>query len=270
MTITRLLVLWLAVQSGTPAPRHAWVLDYHGRSTNDLDWDRLRPLVNTRVPAKLSALLFRALGGPPEPVIVKDNRYVSMAACVPHGCPTKGFFWFDVRTGVGLGAVASTWSFEPHSLRIGSNGILSTRIPTAAREALIDWLTENEVTPERVEFVARNGEVSPLDASNFQPRPRRTPPVGGPSFDCAQTFGPVQRAICGDRDLSALDLKLFQLVEKIRRGHSTLDARNQLLELQSAWITRRDSECAAVPTVKSCLEAKYSEQWDRLMNWLPQ
>jgi len=156
----------------------------------------MRPLVNTRVPAKLSYELLHALGGPPDPVLVKDHRYVSVSACVAHACGVKGFFWIDVKTGVGLGAVALTTfdHLEADSLRLGSNGLSPTRIPAAARDALIDWLSEKELTPEHVDFIGSQGESLSLDASAFKPHVRYEP-AGGPSFDCARASGVVARNV---------------------------------------------------------------------------
>jgi len=48
--------------------------------------------------------VLEGLGGPLDPVIVIDHRYVSASACVAHACMVKAFFWIDTRTGIGLGA----------------------------------------------------------------------------------------------------------------------------------------------------------------------
>ncbi len=162
-----LCVVMQAAAQGVPAAD--WLLQYTGGSTNEVALDRrMGPLVNTRVPAKLSTRLREALGGPPDPVIVTDDRYVTISACVAHACPIKGFFWIDTTTGVGLGAVAQNWQFlGPHSLQFGSNGIAAARVPAVARQALIEWLAKNDLHPEKVEFVGRQGVWETLDATMF-------------------------------------------------------------------------------------------------------
>jgi hypothetical protein len=160
-----LMMLWFALQSGTAVTSGpAWTLTYDGRSTNDIILDhRMRSLIDTRVPAKLSAELVQALGGPPGPVVVKDQRYVTMSACVAHACPAKGFFWMDTRTGIGLGAVALTWThLGADSLRLGSNGMSAWHLQPDAKAALLTWLSEQSINPDVVEFVDVRGATSKI------------------------------------------------------------------------------------------------------------
>ena len=158
-------MLWLALQgSAGLVLGTAWTLTYEGRTTNDIVWDqRMRSLINTRVPAKLSAELLNALFGPPDPVVVKGQRYVSMSACVAHACGTKGFFWIDTTTGVGLGAVAQSWTYlESDSLRLGSNGMTARRLPPEAKAALLSWLSAQDIHPRTIEFVDVHGATSEI------------------------------------------------------------------------------------------------------------
>jgi len=242
-----------------------WILSYEGKSTNRFIWDkRTRNLVETRLPAGLSDDVLAALGGPPEPVFVSGHRYVSVAACVPHDCDDKGFFWIDTKTGIGLGA-----HYAPEALLLGSNGLSAEQIPAPARQALIDWLTENALKPESVAFVGNTGARTALDPSGFQARASYQPPAGGPSFDCARASSQIDKAICGDAELAALDLKLAQLFKEIRQGHDTVGARSQLVELQRTWLHGRNADCAHAPDLAACLKTSYRAQHERLMNWIP-
>ena len=160
------------------APSTAWVLDYDGRSTNEIIWDkRIDRLIHTRVPADLSTSVLEALSGPPDPVVVAEHRYVSMSACAAHACLTKGFFWIDTQSGIGLGAVAEVWSFQPHMLRLGSNALSGRQFPAPAIGALTDWMSGQRIRPAVVEFVGRDGKVVPLDPANF-PVPHKQPGSG--------------------------------------------------------------------------------------------
>jgi len=269
------VLLWIALQTAaadTSGP--AWMLAYEGRSTNQLVWDhRVKHLIDTRIPARLSAQLLEAVYGPPDPVLVSNHRYVTISACVAHFCPMKGFFWIDTATGIGLGAVAQQherWGdLDPDSLQLGSNGMSARRIPAAARRALIDWLTENDVQPGQVQFIGNRGDWQTLDASAFRPRAKYRPAAGGPGFDCADATGVIQQTICGDPTLSAEDLAMFKQVERSRSSYDTTTARAELLEMQEAWRRQRDVECAVAADVKVCLESQYREQSQRLRNWMP-
>jgi hypothetical protein len=45
----------------------SWLLEYGGKSSNQLMWDkRVKALIDSRVPAKLTGNLTLALGGPPD------------------------------------------------------------------------------------------------------------------------------------------------------------------------------------------------------------
>jgi uncharacterized protein YecT (DUF1311 family) len=252
-------------QAAPAASPPDWVLSYEGKSSNSFIWDkRSQALVRTRVPAKLSDRLLSALGGPPDPVFVLARRYVSVSACRPHSCDEKGFFWIDSKTGTGLGAY-----FTPDSLLLGSNGMSSDGLPGPARQALANWLKENDLRPKVVEFVGQGGNVTTLEAALFSPPPAFQPPAGGPSFDCAKAATPSEKAICADARLAKLDLDLAQLVTGLRHGHDTVGARNQLLDLQRSWLKGRDAQCRRAADISACLKEQYRAQHDRLMNWIP-
>ncbi len=255
----------LAARSFAASPT-AWALSYEGKSTNQFVWDkRVLSLVRTRLPAKLSDAVMAGLGGPPDPVFVSSQRYVSVSACVPHNCTDKGFFWLDTATGIGLGAAFGYGD----KLTLGSNGMPAAGIPQQARAALAAWIDEHGLKPAAVEFIDHAGAMSALPLAAFQPRARFEPPPGGPSFDCGGRLDAVEKAICGDAALKELDLELGQTFERMRLGQSTAGARQQLVDLQRTWLKNRNAHCASVPAKNDCLKAEYITQQDRLMNWVP-
>lgn len=242
-----------------------WVLSYEGKSSNRFIWDkRTAALVRSRVPSRLSQQLLGALGGPPDPVIVAERRFASASACRPHSCTEKGFFWIDSKTGIGLGAY-----FTPDSLLLGSNGLSYDRLPAPARQALADWLKENDLRPQVVEFVGQSGRVTALQAERFSPPPRYQPPIDGPSFDCAKAATPIEKTICGDAGLAKRDLDLAKLVTEMRHGYDTVGAQQQLRELQRRWLRGRDAQCHAVADLVACLNEQYRAQYEHLRNWIP-
>ncbi len=249
-----------------------WVLAYSGRSENELMSDqRTERMIAQRVPATLSKDVIRGLSGPPDPVYVVDSRFVSMSACQARNCGDKGFFWIDTQTGVGLGALLIA-GYRPEDrsvLRLASNGMRPDRIPAAARNALIDWLSELEVRPDLVEFSGSSGETTELNPLEFKLWEKYVPAAGGPSFDCRNATSVVARVICQSPRLSKADLDLFRYADGIRRGSSYLPAREELAALQDDWIRRRDSECAAASDIDACVSSLSRAQHDTLSHWVP-
>jgi uncharacterized protein YecT (DUF1311 family) len=221
-------------------------------------------LIRAQVPSTLSGDLLDALGGPPDPVFVVDRRYVNVSACVPHYCPDKGFFWTDTKSGVGFGAYFSTGV-----LRLGSVGLYPNQLPDAASRALVDWLSEYELVPERIEFVSGSGKSQVLPLSQFVARKKYQPPATGPSFDCAKASTSIEREICSTPSLAAQDLELSELVQRIRQGHDTVGARRQLLDLQREWLKTRNAACNDMADMSGCLSKQYRSQHHRLSNWIP-
>jgi uncharacterized protein YecT (DUF1311 family) len=252
-------------QSDTETTSANWLLRYEGKSTNAFVWDkRATALVNTRVPPTLSRDVLNALGGPPDPVVVVDGRYVSVSACRPHSCTEKGFLWVDTKTGTGLGAYHSSGT-----LRLGSNGIAADRIPVQARQALISWLSEQDLQTESAEFIGRSGERTKLQAKDFGAQEKFHAPSTGPAFDCRLAASDIEKTICADETLSAQDLALSELYNRIRLGSGTTIAQGQVRTLQRNWLKNRDRECAHASNVAACLKDQYTAQYDRLNHWVP-
>jgi uncharacterized protein YecT (DUF1311 family) len=261
-----LLATGLPARPAWANPSPDWVLSYEGKSTNQFVWDkRTAPLVRTRVPSRLSDQVLRGLGGPDDPVVVAEHRYVSVAACVPHDCGDKGFFWVDTKSGVGLGAAFGYGD----KLTIGSNALSASAIPQQARRALADWINEHEIKPASVEYIGGGGAATPLPPAGFQPRERYRPAPEGPSFDCTRPSNAVETTICDSSELKAADRDLAELYERIRHGSATVPARQELLELQRAWLRQRNADCAQAASMRDCLKSAYAAQQDRLMNWVP-
>lgn len=270
-TITALMATMMPLLAGAQsAGRFAWVLEYAGQSENAVMRDeRTERMIQQRVPTVLSRDLLMGLWGPPDPVFVVTDRFVSMSACRQGSCGWKSFFWIDTTTGVGLGAVWGSRYPDQQTLRLASNGMQAERIPSAAQEAIVVWLSEFELRPAKVVFAGSTGEWQEIEARTFQPRDRYRPAPGGPSFDCEGAAGAVQLAICHSPHLSKSDLELFQLADRIRRGHSTLAAREELAALQSDWIRERDAECVAAADLEACLDSRYQAQYEALRHWVP-
>lgn len=259
----------------------AWVLDYAGDSANPFIWDtRTSKLIQSRVPSAISENVLSGLGGPPNPFIVLDHRYASTSACRAHSCMEKGFFWIDTLTGRGLGAfiVADLASYVgPDSiassrstiLQLGSNSLGPEQLPREAKQAVIAWLSDENIRADQVEFFHGSDASVTVNDAELTARPTFTPPAGGPAFDCAYAGNGVERTICSDTSLAAQDLALSKLYNEIRLGSGTQYARQQLQQLQRQWLQQRDRACASAANGPACLRTHYDSQTTVLSKWVP-
>lgn len=247
------------------APPASWVLSYEGQSSNAFIWDkRSAQLVKNSVPRKMADDLLSALGGPPDPFLVLERRYVRASACVPHACMVKGFFWFDSQRGVGVGA----YLFDD-TLTLGSSALTQNQVPALARQAIKTWLSEQELQPKQIAYLAPNGRRSALAAEQYLSASQYRPAPEGPSFDCARAATAIETTICSDAQLARQDLELAILVKEIRHGNSTVGGRDQLRAFQRDWLKGRDAACKEAPAMVQCLSEQYRQQQQRLGRWVP-
>jgi uncharacterized protein len=109
---------------------------------------------------------------------------------------------------------------------------------------------------------------SPLHG-NFRLTERFHPPSTGPSFDCQIARSQIEMAICGNPTLAKLDLEVADLYGQMRVSYDTVGYREQLRDLQRAWLARRRAACPDEPDQVQCLAAEYRRQHDVLGNWVP-
>ncbi len=264
------LSLTIATAGAAHAAGVTWPLDYRDESTNRFQWDkRTQPLIEATARQPFASELALALGGPPGPVIVQENRYFSASACVPHACMRKGLLWLDTAQGVGLGAIFDGgYPDNTGRLMLDAKAIRGD-VPDAARQAIVRWLEEVKASPTAVEFTDASGTRRPLPVAAFTPPQRFTPPSGGPSFDCARARTRIEHLLCSDAELAALDLKL---ADDFKGGLVALDdlpSRRQLTALQQWWLRERDADCERAAEPKACLVLAYQMQSATLLNWVP-
>jgi uncharacterized protein YecT (DUF1311 family) len=245
------LAAWLAVVPGLAASATdaTWMLRYIGRSTDQLRGDPKMPrTLRALVPGKLVEPMEWGLGGPPDPV-EGAGPAIWMFACVPHACGSKAFLWVDTFAAKGLAASAdcrdaSAAGWSSCKLSAGSLAYTGTTIPPAAITALKAWITEQRLEVDSGEFTGRDGRTQALSTIAYQvPEPYR-PATGGPSFDCAKANTEIDRAVCGEPALAALDLQLDKLYREVLQGTSDLPSRDQLRRLERDWLHHRDQACA--------------------------
>lgn len=255
----------------------SWMLSYAGRSTSALIRDqRMNSVVKESLPPSLSGAVLEGLGGPPDPVFVVGQT-LSVSACVAHSCPDKGFFWIDTSDGTAFGASASLWGCDGGAniglrceLLLGSRRITSFQnIPALGKQALMEWMNENDIRVKVVRFIDAANKVTELDPANFQLKKRFHPSSTGPSFDCRIARSQIETVICGNPTLAKLDLAMANLYGQMLMSYDTVGYRDQLRALQRAWLARRRAVCPDEPDQVHCLAAEYRRQHDVLENWVP-
>jgi hypothetical protein len=332
------LILAGVAAAGT-APELAWMRAYVGRSTNAFVWDpHLAPALRSGlVPAALLPALADNLGGPPGPVRALGSG-MGFSACLPHSCGDKGFLWVDTASGEALGAVAAcelrmerlsqgsldidpatglvrnqdpvvavlalanplnVRLWEPCVMTLGARRGGPQELSAAARQALMEWIAEENLGVATAEWVDAAGAHTRLDAAQFAPPARYVPPPGGPSFACdpggaGPPNGPErphpgspehlpgqspaqwsaqwraqwpELALCTRPELARLDLELATLYEVVRTGLDTLPAREELRSLQRRWLNGPRKACVAGDT--DCLARAYRAQQLALVNFKP-
>jgi TonB family protein len=83
------------------------------------------------------------------------------------------------------------------------------------------------------------------------------------SFDCrASSLGLVERAICADRGLAAMDVEMSQLYQSVRDSADPL-SREELVAEQRDWLADR-RRCADIPFPQDCIANEYRARTRRL------
>jgi len=79
--------------------------------------------------------------------------------------------------------------------------------------------------------------------------------AAAPSFDCAKASGQVEKLICADEALAALDRKLTETYAKAMKQWPA-DEQSTQRALQRGWVKGRN-ECWKADDVRACVEASY-------------
>ena len=202
-----LLILGLVLSSQTKlrADDSKWLLEFKDKSTNELIWDkRWKPQLKKIAPPFLLKDVRDGLGGPPEPVMVDGDRYVSGSACRAHSCPDKAFFWVDTQTGIS--AVAAGGEDE---VTLASFHFEKENIPAELRTAFVRWMKEEKLTSAKVYFRSKKPKRERLSMPENNVKVW-SPPATGPSFPCEKAGSDIEKSICADADMMKIDLNHVQ------------------------------------------------------------
>jgi len=83
-------------------------------------------------------------------------------------------------------------------------------------------------------------------------------------INCTSPTSTVQKTICGDADLKALDAKMVSLYTEASKTGSTV--KNEIAAQQTPWIESREA-CGKQKDVKACLTAAYTSRNETLEHY---
>jgi uncharacterized protein YecT (DUF1311 family) len=244
-------------QNPIPPDQLSFLNDYAGRSAKDLRKDkRFKSLLKQITPRTeyhyghdmpLSETSESLLDGPPLPVDIREGRYVMAGS---HGGPYlsgRGFVWFDMKTGIGLGGVyfrptngEPTPTLAIFSRQLRDDSLVTSQLPQPFIEDLNQWALVAGVPPLTVRyFIPDNGKKYALlhDEDYCWSPPDAVPP--NPDR-CAQ-----MNADAADLDMNAAYF--------MQQTHNQANATAWMLDPeQVAWIGLRDRSCGVGFDAVSC------------------
>lgn len=163
-------------QNRIPADQLSFLNDYAGHSEKELRKDkRFRSLMKQVTPRTeyhygrdmpLSDTSETLLDGPPLPVEIREGRYAMVGS---HGGPYldgRGFVWFDMKEGIGIGGVffhpvngEPTPTLALFSTQLTDTSLGMSQFPQAFAGDLIQWATEVGIPPVTARyFIPANGK----------------------------------------------------------------------------------------------------------------
>jgi uncharacterized protein YecT (DUF1311 family) len=165
----------IAFQNTIPPDQLAFLRDYDGKSTSELLKDKrfhkLRSEITPRTEyhygydMPLSEAADETLNGPPLPVDVREGRYVMVGANTGSFKGGKGFVWFDIQAGIGIGGVyfhptngEPTPTLAIYSRQIKASDLGISQLPPAFAQDLAQWSLVTGMRPVTVRyFIPDNG-----------------------------------------------------------------------------------------------------------------
>lgn len=97
----------------------------------------------------------------------------------------------------------------------------------------------------RVDASAAPTQAAVVDTSPF-----------APSFDCSKASNGAERLICGDRELSKLDVELSERYMKARNSGKD---RNKLKSEQLAWLKSSRNACSDITCMSNAYKQRIAE-----------
>jgi hypothetical protein len=229
-----------------PAGQMAFLNDYANQTTKEIRKDkRFKELLKAIVPRTtyhyghdlaLSDALEDMLDGEPLPVDVEDGRYVTVTSRRGPYLQGRGFVWFDMQEGIGIGGVY----FHP------VNGEPTPTLAIFSRQLKTDalaWSQLPRVFQQDVAGWSRVSGVPMITVTYFIPENGKKYALIHDEDYCAPGAGPDD--LCQQRNADAADADMNGAYFMDETGHAANATAWMLNGDQTAWIGMRQSTCGA-------------------------
>jgi len=229
-----------------PATQMTFLNDYANKTTKELWKDkRFKELLKAITPRTtyhygrdlgLSDALEEVLTGSPLPVDVQDGRYVLVTSQGGPILQGRGFVWFDMQEGIGLGGVyfhpvngEPTPTLAVFSKQLKTDALAWSQLPAAFRQAAMGWSRSSQVPVITVTyFIPENGKKYALIHDEDYCVPRA-----------------AADDLCQQRNADAADADMNAAYFMDETGHAANATAWMLNGEQTAWIGIRQSTCGA-------------------------
>ena len=226
-----------------PQAQLAFLNDYANQTSKELWKDkRFKALLKQITPRttyhygrdmSLSDALEEMLTGSPLPVDVRDGRYVMVTSRGGPILQGRGFVWFDMRDGVGLGGVyfhpvngEPTPTLAIFSKQLQTDVLGWSQLPRAFEESVGEW--------------SRSSGVPLITVSYFIPDNGKKYPLIHDQEYCAPD---AVTDLCQQRDADAADADMNGAYFMSETGNAANATAWMLGPDQVAWIGMRRSTC---------------------------
>jgi uncharacterized protein YecT (DUF1311 family) len=240
-----------------PADQLSFLNEYAGRPAKELIKDkRFRNLMKQVVPRTeyhygrdmpLTEATESVVFGSRMPVEVREGRYVTVSGREGPYLEGRGFLWFDMTDGIGLGGVyfhpvngEPTPTLAIFSSQLKQDSLGMSQLPLAFAEDVGQWEEQMRVpaTSPRY-FIPEDGKKYVLvHDEDYCDHPDNAPPP--PQAECQQ-----RNADAADADLNAAAF--------MRQSHNAANATAWGLRPELVtWISYRDNRCRLGPDRMGC------------------
>jgi uncharacterized protein YecT (DUF1311 family) len=195
----------------------------------------------------LSSALDTVIKGSPQPVSIRDGRYVMVSGQSGPYLLGRGFMWIDMQEGIALGGFyfhptngEPTPAVNIFSAQVKESALEMSQLPPAFAQDLDQWSAELRVPPVTPRYFitgSRQKIVLQHDEDYCTPTNGTIPP---PSDVCQQL----------NLDAADIDVNAAYYVDET--NHATNATAWMLGPDQVAWIQVRNTTCSAGPNPLQC------------------
>lgn len=234
-----------------PSGELTFLNDYAGRMEGDLRKDkRFHKLVNSLTPRTgyfyghdmaISETIDDVLDADPLPVNIRDGRYAMVGTSGGGFHGGRGFVWFDMKEGIGLGGIyfhptngEPTPTLAIYSRQLEDRSLSMSQLPLEFAQDLSQWEMAASMPVVTIRyFIPENGRKYPLlHDEDYCDHPANAP--APPQDECQQL-----NSAAADKDVDAA----YFMQQTGNRSDATA---YMLGEDQVAWIGLRAQTCGGV------------------------